>query len=182
LAAKALPPRAFEPVGVAFIAGSISAPSLVEALKHTFPKDHPLRALFLVDRPGGEEPYPSVNLLLLDGVRSCLEFQKTGDVRRARAVSNRSLSPHLSLVDMAGHGYATVRVTRKTFETDFVCIPRPLEQSPRPDGGPLRYRVRHRARIWRQGETPKLEQQLLEGDPWLPEGIPRTSSRVEGER
>jgi len=43
LAAKALPPAAFEPVGVAFITGSISAPGLVEAYEHRFPKDHPLR-------------------------------------------------------------------------------------------------------------------------------------------
>lgn len=39
-AAKALPPKAFEPVGVAFITGSISAPGLVEAFEHRFPKDH----------------------------------------------------------------------------------------------------------------------------------------------
>jgi alkaline phosphatase D len=167
LAAKALPPHAFEPVGIAFITGSISAPGLVEGMEHNFPKAHPLRPLFLVDRPGGAKPYPTVNLLLRDGVRSCLEFQKTGDVRRARAVSNRSLSPHLSFVDVGGHGYATVRVTSQTFETDFVCIPRPVEPSDRPDGGPLRYRVRHRARIWRKGERPRLEQQVLEGDAGL---------------
>jgi alkaline phosphatase D len=166
LAAKALPPQAFEPVGIAFITGSVSAPGLVEAFEHRFPKEHPLRTLFLVDRPGDAKPYPSINLLLLDGVRSCLELQKTGDVRRARAVSNRSLSPHLSFVDMGGHGYATVRATSQMFETDFVCIPRPLEPSDRPDGGPLRYRVRHRARLWRKGERPRLEQQMIEGDPW----------------
>jgi alkaline phosphatase D len=166
LAAKALPPQAFEPVGIAFITGSVSAPGLVEAFEHRFPKEHPLRSLFLVDRPGGMKPYASINLLLLDGVRSCLELQKTGDVRRARAVSNRSLSPHLSFVDMGGHGYATVRATSQMFETDFVCIPRPLEPSDRPDGGPLRYRVRHRARLWRKGERPQLEQQMIEGDPW----------------
>jgi alkaline phosphatase D len=153
-------------VGIAFITGSVSAPGLVEALEHRFPKDHPLRALFLVDRPGAAKPFPSVNLLLLDGVRSCLELQKTGDVQRARALSNRSLSPHLSFVDMGGHGYATVRVTGQTLETDFVCIPRPLEASNRPDGGPLRYRVRHRARLWGKGERPLLEQQVIEGDPW----------------
>ena len=32
LAAKALPPKAFEPVGVAFVTGSISAPGVVEVL------------------------------------------------------------------------------------------------------------------------------------------------------
>jgi len=35
------------------------------------------------------------------------------------------------------------------------------------DGGPLRYRVRHRARLWAKGERPRLEQQTLEGDSGL---------------
>ncbi|HWW81054.1 MAG TPA: alkaline phosphatase D family protein, partial [Steroidobacteraceae bacterium] len=47
LAAETLPPKAFEPVGVAYIVGSISAPGLVESLEHKLPKDHPLRALYL---------------------------------------------------------------------------------------------------------------------------------------
>ena len=34
LAAKSLPPRPFEPVGVAFVTGSISAPGMIEALEH----------------------------------------------------------------------------------------------------------------------------------------------------
>jgi alkaline phosphatase D len=167
LAAKALPPQAFEPVGIAFVTGSVSAPGLVEAYEHKFPREHPLRPLFLVERPGAAKPYASINLLLLDGVRSCLELQKTGDVARARALSNPSLSPHLSFVDMGGHGYATVHVTSQAFETEFVCIPRPLEPRDGPDGGPLRYRIRHRARLWGKGERPRLEQQLVEGDPWL---------------
>jgi alkaline phosphatase D len=88
-------------------------------------------------------------------------------VAKARAVSNPSLAPHLSFVDMGGHGYTTVRITPASFETEFVCIPRPLERSDRPDGGPLRYRVRHRAALWGKGERPRLEQQVVEGDPGL---------------
>ena len=167
LASKGLPPQKLEPVGIAFITGSISAPGIVEALEHRLAKDHPLRALFLADRPGGDKPYAALNLLLRHGVRSCLEFQKTGDRKRAIAASNRALSPHLSFVDMAGHGYSTVRVTSQAFETEFVCIHRPVERIDREDGGPLRYRVRHRARIWRRGERPRLDQQVLEGDPEL---------------
>jgi alkaline phosphatase D len=49
-AASALPPRKFEPVRVAFIVGSISAPGLVEAFEHTLPKDHPLYGLYLTHR------------------------------------------------------------------------------------------------------------------------------------
>ena len=39
LAAKALPPDRFEPVGIAFITGSISAPGLLEAMEHKINKD-----------------------------------------------------------------------------------------------------------------------------------------------
>jgi alkaline phosphatase D len=104
-----------------------------------------------------------MNLLLRHGVRSCLEYLKSGNLENARALSNHDLSPHLSFVDMAGHGYSVVRVTSDTFETEFVCIPRPIERSERADGGPLLYRARHQARLWRKGEKPKLELQVLEG-------------------
>jgi alkaline phosphatase D len=51
--------------------------------------------------------------------------------------------------------------------TELVCVPRPVERTERPDGGPLRYRVAHSAKLWRPGERPQLTQQLLEGDPGL---------------
>jgi alkaline phosphatase D len=51
--------------------------------------------------------------------------------------------------------------------TEFVCIPRPITRSDRPDGGPLRYRVVHSAKLWRPGEKPRLTQQVIEGDPGL---------------
>jgi alkaline phosphatase D len=167
LAAKALPPAKFEPVGIAFITGSISAPALPEAFEHRFPKDHPLRALYLIDRPGQSKPEPAINLLLHHGVRSCLEYQRSGDIQAARRLSNPDLSPHLSFLDLGGHGYATVRVTSTALESEFVCIPRPLERSEQPDGGALRYRVVHRAPLWQKGERPRLEQHILEGDPTL---------------
>ncbi|MGA8866855.1 MAG: alkaline phosphatase D family protein [Candidatus Sulfotelmatobacter sp.] len=165
LAAKALPPNAFEPVGVAFVTGSISAPTVVEALEHGLPKEHPLRPLFVGQGPEDTRPQPTMNLLLRHGVRSCLEYAKSGDINKARALSNPNLSPHLSFVDMGGHGYAVVRATSNVFEAEFVCMPRPLERSERPDGGPLLYRTRYRASLWRKGETPRLELQILEGDP-----------------
>ena len=165
LAAKALPPKAFEPVGVAFVTGSISAPTVLEAFEHGFPKEHPLRSLFLGQGPSDTRPQPTFNLLLRHGVRSCLEYAKSGDINKARALSNADVSPHLSFVDMGGHGYAVVRVTSDVFETEFVCIPRPIERCERADGGPLLYRARYRSRLWRKGETPRLELQILEGDP-----------------
>ena len=73
-------------------------------------------------------------------------------------------APHLSLADFGGHGYGLVTATRDQLSTEFVCIPRPLERSERPDGGPLNYRVVHRTQLWNAGEAPKLEQEVLEGD------------------
>jgi alkaline phosphatase D len=74
-------------------------------------------------------------------------------------------SPHLAFVDMGGHGYATVRLTGDEMRAEFVCIPRPITRSERPDGGPLRYRVVHTASLWKPGERPVLRQQVLEGHP-----------------
>jgi alkaline phosphatase D len=165
LAAKSLPPQSFSPVGIAFVTGSISAPGWVEALEHGFPKDHPLRALFLGQSPSDARPQPTMNLLLHHGVRSCLEYQKSGDIAKARALSNSDLSPHISFVDMGGHGYSVVRVTSKSFETEFICIPRPIERSEGVDGGPLHYRVRSRTALWEKGEKPKLALDILEGNP-----------------
>jgi alkaline phosphatase D len=163
LAAKALPPERFEPVGIAFVTGSISAPGLVEAIEHSLPKDHPLRPLFLGQGPSDSTPQPTINLLLRHGVRSCLEYARSGDLTRATTVSNPDLAPHVAFVDMGGHGYAVVRASKEAFEAEFVCIPRPLEPSDREDGGPLRYRTRHRARVWRRGETPQLTLEMVEG-------------------
>jgi alkaline phosphatase D len=165
LAAKTLPPKPFTPVGIAFVTGSISAPGLVEALEHGLAKDHPLRLLYVGQGPDDHSPQPTVNLLLRHGVRSCFEYAKSGDIAKARALSNPDLSPHLSFVDMGGHGYSVVRATSEFFETEFVCIPRPIERSEHPDGGPLRYRVLSRTNLWRKGEAPKLETRVLEGDP-----------------
>jgi len=167
LAAKALPPHPFDPIGVAFVTGSISAPGLVEAMEHNLADNHPLRSLFLARPPGADKPEPSVNLLMRYGVRSALEYQRTGDVERARQASNPSLSPHLSFLDMGGHGYATVRVAADAIACEFVCIPRPLERAKTPDGGPLLYRVVHRVKMWTAGEAPRLEQHVLEGNPIL---------------
>ncbi len=164
LAAASLPPKSFEPVGIAFVTGSISAPGLVEAFEHVFPRDNPLRPLFVGQGPSDTRPQPTVNMLLHHGVKSCLEYVRSGDVAKARALSNPALSPHVSFVDMGGHGYSVVRVTSESFETEFVCLPRPLERSERPDGGPLAYRSKHRARLWRMGEKPELELEIVEGD------------------
>ena len=163
-AAKALPPAKFEPVGIAFVTGSISAPGMVEAIEHRFPKEHPLRPLFLGQAAGDAKPQPTVNMLLKHGVNSCLEYAKTGDVAAARAATNPDNAPHVSFVDMGGHGYSVVRVTSDAAETEFVCIPRPIERSATDDGGPFRYRAKFRTPMWKHGEAPKMEAKVVEGE------------------
>jgi alkaline phosphatase D len=110
---------------------------------------------------------PTMNLLQLHGVRSALEYAESGDLAKAHAVSNPELSPHLEFVDLGGHGYGVVSVDASRMVTDFVCIPRPIERAPTPDGGRLRYRIRHEVLLWRPGAWPQLRQTVLEGDPRL---------------
>jgi alkaline phosphatase D len=162
--AAELPPRKFEPVGLSFVGASLVSPGTMEALEHGLRKDHPLRALFLADRPDGGKPEWTNNMLLRHGVRSCLEYAKSFDLKRALALSNPQLAPHLEFVDLGGHGYAKVRLTGNEMRTEFVCIPRPIARSERPDGGPIRYRVLHTAALWKSGERPHLKTSVLEGD------------------
>ncbi|MEO7602534.1 MAG: alkaline phosphatase D family protein [Sphingomicrobium sp.] len=166
-AAAYLPPARFEPVGVSFVGGSMSSPGAMESYEHRLKQDMALRPLFLADRPGAAKPDWTFNMLLRHGVRSCLEYAKSFDLKRAKALSNPALAPHLEFIDMGGHGFAKVRLTGDEMRTEFVCIPRPVTRSSSPDGGPLRYRVVHTATLWRPGERPKLRQQVIEGDPGL---------------
>ena len=139
LSAKTLPPKPFEPIGAAFITGSISSPGLVESFEHRFPEGHPLRALYLPEVSGKLQP--AVNLLMHHGVRSCLEYARTGDAVAARRLSNPDVAPHIRFLDMAGHGYATLKLTTSAAECEFVCIPRPSEETEAKDGGPLLHLV-----------------------------------------
>jgi len=165
-AAATLPPRKYEPVGLSFVGGSLVSPGGQEAWEHGFKKDKTMRPLYLADRPDGKIVC-TYNMMLKHGVRSALEYAKSYDLERARALSNRELAPHLEFMDAGGHGYAIVRLTGEEMRTEFVCIPRPVTRSERADGGPLRYRVAHVAKLWAPGEAPKLNVQVLEGDPGL---------------
>jgi len=163
-AAAELPPRKFEPVGLSFVGASLASPGTMEAYEHRLPKDLPIRALFLADRPDGAKPDWTYNMLVKHGVRSCLEYAKSFDLKRARSLSKPDLAPHLEFVDLGGHGYAKVRLSADQMRTEFVCIPRPITRSERPDGGPIRYRVLHTAALWKSGERPHLKTSVLEGD------------------
>ncbi|TPG40586.1 phosphodiesterase [Sphingomonas koreensis] len=164
-ATKALPPEAVEVVGISFITGSISAPGLSEALEHGL-KEHPLRSLYTVAR-GGSVQEPTINLLVKHGVASSLEYARSGNIDRARALTNPDLAPHLEFVDMGGHGYSVITAGHDAIDTEFVCIPRPIARAPGDDGGPVRYRVSHRAARWEAGSVPELIQRVIDGDPKL---------------
>lgn len=158
-----LPPKRFEPLIAEFVTGSVSAPGLFEAAEYGLPKDHPLRAIY-VYKPSPEAlAQPAMNVSLMHGVRASLALQRTGDARQALAERNPELAPHLSFVDVGGHGYSVVRATAEQLEVEFVCIPRPLERSDRADGGPLAYRITHRVKRWARRAAPRLERTALEG-------------------
>lgn len=159
---KGLYSGSFEPVGVEFITGAISSPTLFEVATQVIPKDDPQRPLFIHDRADGGM-MPAMNMTALHGVQASLEMAATGDEKRARAKANAEVSPHLSFVDLGANGYATVTVDVDSMETEFVCIPWPLERSESPDGGPVSYRVVHRVPMWAAGERPRLEQRVVEG-------------------
>ncbi|MBW8840791.1 MAG: alkaline phosphatase D family protein [Sphingomonadales bacterium] len=163
-AAPALPPAGFAPVGLSFITGSISAPGLGEAAEYF--KDSPVLPLY-VRKTTSAAPEHTINLTIKRGVRSALEYAASGDIAKARAVTNPDVAPHLEFVDMAGHGYAVVNAGPDAIDTEFVCIVRPIARATTPDGGPLRYRVSHSAKRWAAGERPTLEQRVIEGDPKL---------------
>src|SRR5690606_15102410 len=97
-AAAHLPPRRFEPVGLSFVGASLISPGAMEPLEHGLRREHPLRALFLADRPEGGKPDWTYNMLLRHGVRSCLEYAKSFDLKRAHELRNPELAPHLEFV------------------------------------------------------------------------------------
>jgi alkaline phosphatase D len=155
-----LPPRAYDPVGVEFVTGSISAQGLVEIADRIVKPDHPLRALYYA---GEHREIPAINYTLLHGVRSALALS-TMTADEARKQRNPEVAPHLRFVDLGGHGYGLVTVVRDWLETEFVCLPVPFERSESADGGPLRYRVRHRVSSWKAAHQPELVQEVIEGD------------------
>ena len=166
-ASAQLPPGKFEPVGLSFTGGSMSSVGAGEANEYAIKKDNKFRPLYLADRPGAAKPESTYDMLLTHGVRSCFEYAKNFDRAKARALSNPDVAPHLKFVDIGGHGYATVRLSGDEMRTEFVCIPPPIARAATPDGGPLRYRIAHTAKLWRAGERPQLAQEVIEGDPGL---------------
>lgn len=159
---KSLPPDAYEPVALEFVGTSISTPGAVEVYEVIVKDDDPLHAL-LMRRPAGKPPEPMVNFAIKHGVNAALTYDKTGDWKQALAQSNPDVAPHLSFVDLGGHGFCAVRATPAMLETEYVCIAPPAERSEAEDGGPVLYRMKLRAKAWQPGEAPKLETEVVEG-------------------
>jgi alkaline phosphatase D len=85
--------------------------------------------------------------------------RKDGSIRTGRS--------QLEFVNLGGHGYAKVRLSADEMRTEFVCIPRRITRSEKPDGGPLRYRTLHTAALRKSSERPQLKTSVLEGDAGL---------------
>ncbi len=163
LLSTSLPPKHFDPTGVEFITGSISAPGIFEAFEYALPRDHPLRPIFIYQPASGGPAQDAANLSIMHGVRASLALQRTGDLGQALKESNPEVGPHLSFVDIGGHGYTTVRTTAEELEVEFVCIPRPIDRNEREDGGLLAYRVTHKVKLWKPGSAPRMERTAQEG-------------------
>jgi alkaline phosphatase D len=146
-----------------FVTGSISAPGIFEAAEYSLPRDHPLRAIYLYQLSADAAVQPAVNFSMMHGVCASLALKQTGDARRALTERNPQLAPHLSFVDLGGHGYSLVRAGIDALEVEFVCIVRPLERSDRADGGPLAYRVTHTVNRWTPHAVPRIERTKVEG-------------------
>ena len=86
-----LPPRAYDPVGVEFVTGSISAQGLVEIGDRIVKPDHALRALYYT---GEHREIPAINYTLLHGVRAALALSRTSatEAREASQSGGRTAS------------------------------------------------------------------------------------------
>ncbi len=92
-ATSELPPGKFDPVGLSFVGASLSSAGTMEAQEHNLPKDDPLRPLFLAGRGRRGKPDWTYNMLLKHGVRSCLEYAKSFDLKRAHAAVEPGTRP-----------------------------------------------------------------------------------------
>jgi alkaline phosphatase D len=162
--APSLPPKPFAPVGLEFVTGSVSAPGLAEAMDHSMTPDKPWAAIFRQPSKPGEPGLATMNLTARRGVKASLAMQRSQDPAVIAAAANGEVAPNLDLMDCGGHGYVVITAHDSALEAELVCIPRPIQRSSSPDGGPLRYRVSYRTMIWRPGEKPGLLRTASQGE------------------
>ena len=166
LAAKSLPPKPFVPVGIAFVTGSISAPGVVEALEHALPKDHPLRSLYIGQGPNDHaaaayaEPAHSARSAVVSRIRAERRHRQGACALESGVVAACFVRRHgrPRLLGCSRHE----RIPR-----DGIRLHSSSYRTQRPSG-------RRRSQLSRQdfapafgkmGKSPKLQMQILEGDP-----------------
>jgi hypothetical protein len=59
------------------------------------------------------------------------------------------------------HGYATVRATEESMETECVCIPHQLERNEGLNGLPSTCRIQFRANLWATDQPFEFEKKSL---------------------
>ena len=146
------------------------APARWKPYEHRPPKtSFRLRQLFLVDRPGAAKPEWTYNMLLKHGVRSCLEYAKSFDLRsRARPFEPGTFpAPRI-------RRYWAATAMRRFGSAAMKCGPSSSASRGRsrgaigPTAGQLRYRVVHTRRSCGDPASGRiLRRQVLEGDPGL---------------
>jgi alkaline phosphatase D len=162
--AASLPPKPFAPVGLEFVTGSISAPTLAEAFDHSMTPDKPWAAIYRQPSADGQAGLATINLTARRGVKASLAMQRGADPAAIAAAANPEVAPNLDLMDCGGHGYVVIAAHESFLDAELVCIPRPIERALSADGGALRYRVSYRAPIWKPGEPPVLRRTATQGD------------------
>jgi alkaline phosphatase D len=162
--AASLPPKPFAPVGLEFVTGSISAPTLAEALDHSMTPDKPWAAIYRQPSAAGQPGLATINLTARRGVKASLAMQHGADTAAIAAAANPEVAPNLDLMDCGGHGYVLIAAHESSLDAELVCIPRPIERALSADGGAVRYRVSYRSAIWMPGETPILRRTATQGD------------------
>lgn len=162
--AASLPPKPFTPVGLEFVTGSISAPTLAEAFDHSMTPDTPWSAIYRQPGAPGKPGLATINLTARHGVKASLAMQRGADAAAIAAAANPEVAPNLDLMDCGGHGYVVITAQRSFLDAELVCIPRPIERSLSADGGAVRYRVSYRSAIWKPGERPTLRRTAAQGD------------------
>ena len=116
------------------------------------------------------------SMTVLHGVRPRWRSGKPTTQTRARAARNPDDSPNIKFADFGGYGYTTVRASPEELETEFVCIPRPMERSDAEDGGPLVYRAVHRVRLWAPASGRRCGRKSSRATPGSRSDAPRVST------
>ncbi len=89
VATRSLPPRGFEPVGIAFVTAPSRRRAWPSRKSTIIRKTIRCARLYLMDREGGKFE-TTVNLTMHHGVRTALEYAKSGDIAKAaRAAKSR---------------------------------------------------------------------------------------------